>query len=136
MIFTRPAIPGWYAQLRKPAFAPPNWLFAPVWITLYFLMGIALFLVWRRSMAEPRVRSAVAVFMIQLILNAIWSPAFFGLRSPLAGLVVIFLLLVAIFFSIQRFAGISVVAAWLLVPYIIWVGFATVLNAAIYLMNR
>lgn len=136
MFFTRPAVPGWYAQLSKPAFAPPNWLFAPVWITLYFLMGIALFLVWRWGMAEQHVKPAVAMFVIQLILNAIWSPAFFGLRSPLAGLVVILLLLVAIVFTIQRFARVSATAAVLLAPYLVWVGFATVLNAAIYFLNR
>jgi benzodiazapine receptor len=136
MFFTRPAIETWYAHLRKPVFTPPNRLFGPVWITLYLLMGIALYLVWRRDGGEPHGRAAVAVFIVQLVLNAAWSPAFFGLRSPLAGLLVIVLLLAAVVLTIQRFAVVSGAAAILLVPYALWVGFAAVLNAALFFLNR
>ncbi len=95
-VFTRSAIPTWYATLEKPFFTPPNWLFAPVWTLLYILMGIAAFLVWRKGLENRQVRIALIVFLIQLILNALWSVVFFGLESPLYGLIVISVLWVAI----------------------------------------
>ncbi|KPQ41823.1 MAG: benzodiazepine receptor TspO [Candidatus Methanoperedens nitroreducens] len=83
--FTIPAIPTWYATLTKPSFAPPNWLFFPVWTTLFVMMGISLYLVWRRGLEGQQVKNALVIFAVQLILNVLWSAAFFGLRSPLSG---------------------------------------------------
>ncbi len=135
-LFTRPAIPGWYAQLQKPSFAPPNWLFGPMWISLYLLMGIAAYLVWQKGLAASGVRLALGIFIFQLLLNAAWSPVFFGLRSPLAGAAVIVVLWLAIAATIFAFAKVSQPAAWLLVPYILWVTLASALNISIYFLNR
>ena len=134
-LFASPSIPTWYADLQKPSFAPPNWVFAPVWVSLYILMGVALYLVWRRA-GEARVRPAVAAFIVQLALNALWSPAFFGLQSPLAGLIVIVPLWLAILATILAFLNVSKGAALLLVPYMLWVGFAVVLNFDFLVLNR
>lgn len=133
---TRAKIPGWYASLHKPSFSPPSWLFAPAWTLLYILMGIALFLVWRRGLDTRGVKVALVVFFLQLILNAFWSFAFFGAESPLAGLVVIVALWAMIVGTIAAFAPVSRGAAVLLVPYILWVSFAGILNASIYVLNR
>jgi benzodiazapine receptor len=135
-IFTRNAIPTWYATLQKPFFSPPNWLFAPVWTLLYILMGIAAFLVWRKGLENRQVRIALIVFLIQLILNTFWSVVFFGLESPLSGLIVILILLVAILVTVIKFFDISRVASMLMWPYLLWVTFAAVLNASIWLLNR
>jgi translocator protein len=133
--FTAPAIPTWYAALRKPFITPPDWVFAPVWITLYVLMGIAVFLVWRESRyGKPR-QKALLLFGIQLVLNALWSFLFFGLRSPLAGLIGIVVLVAAIFFTLRLFLRISFPAGILLIPYLLWTGFAAGLNFSIYLLN-
>lgn len=133
---TRPAIPGWYSGLAKPAFAPPNWLFGPAWTLLYILMGTAAYLVWRRGLAAPGVKPALVVFLVQLALNLAWSWLFFGLRSPLAGLVEIVLLWCAIVVNIALFFRVSTAAGIMLLPYIGWVSFATALNAAIWSLNR
>ncbi len=135
-IFTTPKIDGWYAGIHKPSFTPPGWLFGPVWTFLYVLMGIALYLVWRKGLAAKGVKIAIAVFLVQLALNALWSFAFFGAESPLAGLVVVVALWAMIAASIAAFAPVSRTAAALLVPYILWVSFATILNASIYFLNR
>ncbi len=135
-LFTTPSIPTWYASIEKPSFTPPNGVFGPVWITLFLLMGIALFLVWREGLGDRRVRGAFIIFMVQLILNVLWSVAFFGMRSPLAGLVVIIVLWAAILLTVINFFGISRVAGALLVPYIAWVSYAAVLNGALYILNR
>ncbi len=134
-IFTTPAIPTWYAALRKPSFSPPNWLFAPVWITLFALMGVSAFLVWRKGLGDPQVRIVLAIFVIQLILNTTWSVVFFGLRSPLGGLIVIAVLWVAILLTILNFFKISTTAGIVLIPYILWVSFAAVLNLFIWRLN-
>ncbi len=134
-VFTAPAIPNWYATLQKPAFTPPNWLFAPAWITLYLLMGIAAFLVWRVGLENRRVRTALIIFLVQLVLNALWSVVFFGMQSPLYGVIVIAILWLMILLTILKFARISATAAWLLVPYILWVSFATALNISIWILN-
>lgn len=134
-IFTAPAIPTWYATLEKPPFTPPNWLFAPAWFTLYLLMGIAAFIIWRKGLTQPGVKSALVIFAVQLVLNALWSVAFFGLESPLAGVIVIIALWIAILFTILRFFRLSNVAGILLLPYILWVSFATVLNTSILMLN-
>ena len=130
------AASGWYDSLRKPVFTPPAWLFGPAWTALYLLMGVAAFLVWRTGFDSPGVKLALAVFLIQLILNALWSVFFFGLRSPLAGLVDIAALWLAIVATIVLFFRVSTVAGFMLLPYIGWVTFAAILNAAILVLNR
>lgn len=133
--FTAPAISGWYAELNKPFFTPPDWLFAPAWITLYFLMGVSLYIVWNKGLESRQSKIAVIIFAIQLVLNTLWSLIFFGLQAPLFAFIWIILLLVAIFATIFYFYRISRPAAYLLVPYILWVSFAAVLNFAIYYLN-
>jgi tryptophan-rich sensory protein len=136
LFMTVDSLGNWYANLNKPAFNPPGWVFGPVWTTLYIMMGISAFLVWRKGLDSKLVRVALACFIVQLILNAIWTPLFFGLHSPLAGLIDIVLLLSAIDLTVILFLRISKPAALLLVPYGLWVLFATILNASIYLLNR
>jgi benzodiazapine receptor len=135
-IFTFRKIPTWYASLKKPSFRPPNWLFGPVWTTLYLLMGIAAYLIWQDGIGNSNVWMALAVFGIQLGLNVLWSVVFFGMESPSGGIVVIFLLWGAILASIVLFLPISITAGVLLLPYILWVSFAAGLNVAIYRLNR
>ncbi|KPL05051.1 MAG: TspO protein [candidate division Zixibacteria bacterium SM1_73] len=134
-IFTTPAIATWYATLKKPSFTPPNWLFSPVWITLFVLMGIAAFLVWNKGLHDKGVKIALSVFIVQLILNALWSVMFFGLKSPLAGLIDIVVLWIAILLTISYFFKVSNMAGILLIPYILWVTFAAVLNFSIWRLN-
>lgn len=134
--FTTPHIPGWYAGLAKPSFTPPSWLFGPVWTALYILMGISLFLVWRGGLGERRVQLAVGIFIVQLACNVLWSFAFFGRQSPLAGLVVISVLWILIVITIIASAFVSKAAAFLLIPYALWVSFASILNASIWRLNR
>lgn len=133
--FTIVAIPNWYATLNKPFFAPPNWLFGPVWTLLYFLMGVSFYLIWKQGWRKKQSVIAGRLFLAQLGLNAIWSPIFFGLRAPLAGLVVILAMWAFIVLTIRHFYPLSKAAAWLLIPYLLWVSFATVLNAAIVVLN-
>jgi len=134
-VFTTPAIPNWYAALEKPFFTPPSWLFAPAWITLYLLMAIAAFLIWRKGLGEEGVKTALVIFLVQLVLNALWSLVFFGLQSPLYGMVVILLLWVAILLTIIKFFKLSAAAGALLLPYILWVSFASILNISIWVLN-
>ncbi len=134
--FTAPSIPNWYASLAKPQLAPPNWVFAPVWTALFALMGIAAFLVWNKRREEKGVKIALAIFIIQLALNVLWSFIFFGLHSPGAAFIEIIFLWLAILATITSFAKISKPAAWLLLPYIAWAGFAAYLNWSIYALNR
>jgi tryptophan-rich sensory protein len=136
LFMTADTLGNWYANINKPAFSPPNWVFGPVWTTLYIMMGISAYLIWRKGLDSKLVRVALVCFIVQLILNAIWTPLFFGLRSPLAGLIDIVLLLSAIDLTVILFLRISKPAALLLVPYVLWVLFATILNASIYLLNR
>lgn len=131
-LVTMPNIPTWYAELAKPRWTPPDWLFGPVWTTLYGMMGTAAWLVWRRAGWG----SPLAWFAVQLALNATWSWCFFGLHSPLAGLVNIGLLWLAIGGTIATFWRVSKTAAVLLLPYWLWVSFASFLNAAIWQLNR
>lgn len=135
-VATAKAIPTWYAALAKPRFNPPEWLFGPAWTVLYLLMAVAAFLVWKQGFGSPGVKLALAVFLLQLILNALWSVLFFGLRSPLAGMVDIVVMWVAILWTIVLFFRVSVPAGVMLLPYIAWVSFAAVLNAAILRLNR
>ncbi len=134
--FTMSQIESWYVTLQMPAFSPPNYVFGPVWTTLYALMGVALFLVWREGLNTQHVKKALGVFAVQLVLNSLWSIVFFGLHSPLGALVVIVALLVSIVWSMIEFYKISRAATWLLVPYLLWVSFATYLNAAIWYINK
>ena len=134
-VFTVSSIPIWYTGLAKPALNPPSWLFGLVWTTLYFLMGIAAFLVWRKGFERKEVKVAFGVFGIQLFLNAIWSIIFFGLQNPGAAFVEIVFLWLAILATIIAFSKISRMAVWLLVPYILWVSFASYLNFAIWILN-
>jgi benzodiazapine receptor len=134
-IFTMAAIPTWYATLAKPPFTPPSWIFAPVWTLLYVLMGIAAFMIWRKGLENRQVRTALIFFLIQLVLNTLWSVAFFGLESPLYGLIVILILWVAILVTIVLFFKISKVSSILMWPYLLWVSFATILNSSILLLN-
>jgi translocator protein len=128
--------PGsWYATLQKPFFTPPNWLFAPMWITLFVLMGIALYLVWEADTERREVQIAIGIFGMQFALNAIWSFLFFGLRSPILGLADIVLLWVMIAATIGAFYRVNKNAAYLLIPYIAWVTLASALNGAVYFMN-
>lgn len=135
-VFTASGVGTWYVTINKPAFTPPSGVFAPVWITLYALMGISAFIVWRVGLQDPRVRLGLIVFLIQLGLNIAWSAAFFGARSPLAGFVVIIGLWVVILVTVILFMQVSRLAGLLLVPYLAWVGFAGVLNGSIWLLNR
>lgn len=135
-IFTTPAIGTWYVSLKKPSFTPPNSVFGPIWITLYLLMGIAVFMVWRQGFGQEGVTAAFAIFWIQLVLNALWSIIFFGRKSLLGGMIVIFMLWIAILANIIAFFGISAIAGGLLIPYIIWVTIAANLNVHIWRLNR
>ncbi len=134
--FTMPAIPAWYQGLKKAPFNPPAYVFGPAWTTLYTLMGIAVGLIWQKGLKNKKVKPALYVFAVQLALNILWSIAFFGMRSPLAGVVVIVCLWFAIIETIRRFYPLNKAAAWLLAPYICWVSFAAVLNAAVWILNR
>ncbi len=136
LIFTKPAILSWYVSLKKPFFTPPEWVFGPVWIFLYILMGFAAFLVWRKGRHQKQTWNALILFGIQLVLNALWSFLFFGLRSPLIGLIEISILSVVILLTIQSFLPISRVAGLLLIPYFLWVAFASGLNLSIWFLDR
>lgn len=134
--FTTPSIPGWYAGLAKAPFNPPNWVFAPVWITLFAMMGLSAYLIFDKGMRKNGVKKALAVFAIQLLLNTLWSIAFFGAHMIFGAIIVILLLWGMILASILLFLKISKIAAYLLIPYLLWVSFATVLNISLYILNR
>jgi len=134
-LFTTPAIPTWFATLSKPSFSPPNWVFAPVWTILFLLMGVAAFLVWRSGWQKKKVKIALSIFCVQLVLNTFWSIIFFGWQNPQAAFVEIIFLWLAILVTIIFFAKVSRVAAWLLLPYILWVSFASVLNFSLWQLN-
>jgi len=134
-LFTRPEIPGWYRFLHKPSFNPPDWLFPLVWTILYVLIAIAAYRVWVRRNKPGGFGTTCGIYFIQLALNFSWSIVFFGMHLIATALVVIMLLWISIIFNIIRFAQYDSLAAWLLVPYLLWVSFATVLNYAIYRLN-
>ena len=133
---TLPQIKGWYATLAKPAFNPPNWVFGPVWTILFIMMAYAGYRIWQLESGSPGRIRALTLFYVQLALNAAWSAAFFGLNSPALGLVVIVLLLAMIIATIRQFRPLDRTAALLLVPYAAWVSYATLLNTAIWWLNR
>lgn len=132
---TRDEITNWYATLEKPNRTPPDWVFGPVWTTLFLMMGISLYLL-RRERSGARRSVATGLFVLQLGLNALWTMVFFGRRSPLGGLLVIFPLVFAIFGTILAIATVNRRAAALLVPYLLWSAFATTLNLDIWRLNR
>jgi tryptophan-rich sensory protein len=132
---TQSSFNTWYASLEKPFFNPPNWIFAPVWTVLYLLMGIAVGRIWNYGIHHRWVKSAVYHFGFQLLVNGLWSLVFFGLRNPIWAMVVILVLLFLIVRTIQQFRIVDLLAARLLYPYLIWVVFATYLNAGIVLLN-
>lgn len=134
-IFTMDSMPGWYATIEKPDITPPGWLFAPVWISLYAIMGISAYLIFKKGMEKPDVRTALGIFGIQLMLNTLWSMVFFGMNSILGAMLVIILLWISIIATIKLFYKISKTAGFLLVPYILWVSFATILNYLIFTLN-
>lgn len=126
--FIASSIPNWYQSLNKPFFSPPNWVFGPVWIILYILMGYSLYLIWVKNKVP-------VIFWIQLILNAFWSIIFFGMKNPALALVDIMALWIAIILTIKAFSKLNKLAAYLLYPYLAWVSFAILLNLSIILLN-
>ena len=133
-MFTSQAIPTWYASLNKPAFSPPNWVFGPVWTSLYILLGISLFLIWKDEASKDRNR-AIKVFSIQMLLNFAWSFLFFYFHLIGVALIEIILLWVSIGYMIYLFYKIRPFAAYLNIPYLIWVSFAVILNTGYYFLN-
>ncbi|UCD54549.1 MAG: tryptophan-rich sensory protein [Dehalococcoidia bacterium] len=133
--FTAPNIAIWYAALEKPALTPPNAVFMPVWLTLYTLMGVAVFLIWRRGLSTDWAKVAFKLFWVQLALNAVWSVAFFGFQSIIAGFVIILALITVLLITIIHFFRISKAAGGLLIPYICWLGIASYLNGSILMLN-
>ncbi|MBW3012547.1 tryptophan-rich sensory protein [Candidatus Woesearchaeota archaeon] len=131
-LFTSQTVSTWFVELNKPVFNPPNWLFGPVWTLLYILIGVSLFIVWEKNSKD---KLAYTFFGVQMALNALWSILFFGLKSPLLAFIEIIALWVFILLTILRFYKISKTSAYLLIPYILWVSFAAVLNFSIYLLN-
>lgn len=134
-IFTSASLFTWYAGIAKPSFNPPDWVFGPVWTLLFVLMAISLFLVWKKGTHKKAVRIALFIYAVQLLLNILWSALFFGLQNPFFAFLEIIVLWAAILLTIVFFHRISRPAAWLLVPYLLWVSFAAVLNITIYLLN-
>ncbi len=126
------SIKTWYAALNKPFFNPPAWLFAPVWTILFVLMGISLYLVWT---SKKKTGKAFYLFLIQFVLNVLWSFFFFYLQNPLYGFIEIIILWAFILLTILEFKKISKTAAYLMIPYICWVTFASVLNFALMILN-
>ena len=134
--FTTAGIYTWYNRIIKPSFQPPNWVFGPVWTILYALMGIAAYLVWEKGWEKREVKAALGIFGIQLVLNFLWSIIFFGNKAFGWAFVEIIVLWIFIALTIWKFYQISKTAAYLLIPYILWVSFASVLNGAIWWLNR
>lgn len=134
-IVTRTGPDTWYALLAKPAFSPPGWLFGPVWTLLFILMGISLWMVWKEGIEKRDVRIALGIFAMQFLFNIAWSFLFFGMQSPFLGLVDILILWVLILATIVCFFRVQKTAAYLLIPYILWVSFASFLNYTIYILN-
>lgn len=136
-IVTRENIPTWYALINKPFFTPPNWVFAPVWTLLYIMMGFAAGSVWNKiDTDETNVKKAFLFFLIQLALNALWSFLFFGLQNPFLASIEIILLWLMIFETYKQFKNIDKLAANLLLPYLVWVSYATLLTISVWYLNR
>jgi len=131
-VFTISQINKWYIHLNKPSFNPPNWIFGPVWTTLFVLMGISLYLVWQENKKKKK---AIIIFAVQLLLNILWSIIFFGMHSPSVAFFELLMLWFAIVFTIINFYRVSKIASLLLLPYILWVSFAGILNLFIWILN-
>lgn len=127
---------SWYNTLTKPFFTPPSWLFGPAWTILYILMAISAYLVWKNGFKKKKVKEALKIFAIQLILNLSWSPVFFGLHNTLLALLIIIILWYFILKTIQVFNKIDILASYLLWPYFLWVSFATILNFSVWILNK
>ncbi|RXG11707.1 TspO/MBR related protein [Leeuwenhoekiella aestuarii] len=134
-IATQSSVDVWYINLEKPFFTPPNWLFGPIWTLLYILMGVAAGMVWNKGFYHKWVKTALYHFGFQLILNASWSIFFFGLKLILPALIIILALLILLLFTFKWFKVVNPSAATLLIPYIIWVAYATALNFEIWRLN-
>ncbi|MDO1512458.1 TspO/MBR family protein [Maribacter confluentis] len=134
-VATQSSVNTWYTTLNKPALNPPNWVFAPVWTVLYIFMGISAGWVWAKGFYHKWVKTGLYHFGFQLLLNALWSIIFFGLRQPFLGLLIIITLLIVLLLTIKWFKLVSKLAAILLVPYVLWVCFATYLNYSIWILN-
>jgi tryptophan-rich sensory protein len=134
-VFTFSSIPTWYAALVKPPLNPPSWVFGPVWTILYALMGIAAFLIWQKLEKNKKAKESLMLFGLQLTLNTLWSIVFFGLQMPGLAFIIIVMMWLAIAGTIFSFAKISRTAAYLLVPYLIWVSFASYLNFGLWFLN-
>ena len=134
-MFTSQSVPEWYATLNRPSFNPPNWIFGPVWTTLYMLMGISLFLIWKQDASKER-NLAILVFLLQLLLNFGWSFIFFYFNMIGFALIEIILLWISIVIMLVLFYKIKPMASYINIPYLLWVTFATVLNGSYYFLNR
>lgn len=134
--FTFSSIPNWYMYLNKASFNPPNWVFGPVWLTLYTLMGIAAYLVWKKRKTNKKAKFALNIFIFQLIFNLLWSIVFFGAHQIFFGLIIIIILWLSILITIVKFWQVSKAAALLLLPYLLWVSIATSLNYFVFILNR
>lgn len=133
--FTSTEIPTWYSTINKPSFNPPNWIFGPVWTTLYILMGISFWLIWKSDVSTEVKNKAMLFFAIQLVLNFFWSIIFFSFHQTGFAFIEIIVMWIFILLSILSFYPISKTAAYLLIPYLLWVSFASVLNFAIWKLN-
>ncbi len=133
--FTTPDIAVWYQALNKPLFNPPNWIFGHVWTLLYLFMGFSFYLVWTTKDKHKAKRKAIYFYLIQLVLNSLWSIIFFGLKSPILAFIEIIILWIMIFFTIKSFILVSKHATYLLYPYLAWVSIALILNLSIVLLN-
>jgi len=133
-VFTFSSINSWYSLLNKPFFNPPSWVFGPVWIILYTIMGISLYLIWNAKKSREK-EKAIRIFGLQLFLNALWSILFFGLQIPWFAFIEIIILWTTIVLTIKVFLKVSKKAGYLLIPYLLWVSFATILNLAIAILN-
>lgn len=133
-IFTQQSVTTWYLTLQKPSFNPPSWVFGPVWTLLYTLMGIAAFLVYKKG--YKKAKTALSLFFMQLFFNALWSFLFFGLKNPLLAFVEIIILWSLILVTIYYFYKVEKKAAYLMLPYLLWVSFAAVLNFSLYILNK
>ncbi|TDD99261.1 TspO/MBR family protein [Flavobacterium cellulosilyticum] len=134
---TRTAITTWYPTLVKPSFNPPNWVFAPVWSMLYVMMGVAAGLIWNKiEFDKDLVKKALVLFAVQLALNGLWSYLFFGLKNPMLAGIEIILLWLMIFETYTKFEKINKIAGYLLIPYLLWVSFAMILNFSIWWLNK
>jgi benzodiazapine receptor len=136
ILFTFKAIPTWYAGLKKPPYTPPNWVFGPVWTTLYILMAISVYLIWQKGLAVNGALLAFTLFWVQLALNALWSIVFFGMKSKVGGVITIIVLWLLIMATVITSFRVSGWAGALLIPYIVWVSVASYLNIGVWLLNK